>query len=131
VQSTEGETLKKYRRIEVSAYQRKVTVVSGAWRPDELFEATPAPSDDEVLLNDSGVDEPVEPDSPEGQMILAEAVLLLERRLSPETRATFCEVKAVPARSNLKSFFHRLRSFLSRNKSGLMSQREFGGEAVN
>jgi hypothetical protein len=27
--------VKKYRRIEVNAYRRCVTVVSGGWRPDE------------------------------------------------------------------------------------------------
>ena len=79
--------MKKYRRIEINAYRRRVTVVSGAWRPDELFEPTPADTDDEVALKDTGVDEPIEPDSPEGQMILAEAMLSLKRRLLPETQS--------------------------------------------
>jgi hypothetical protein len=47
-----------------------------------------AQSDDGVLANDSDLCEPVEPDSPEGQQILVEAMRSLERRLSPETRAT-------------------------------------------
>ena len=80
--------MKKYRRIEVNAYQRRVTVVSGEWRPDDLFEAQPSGTEDGVSLNDSDACEPIEPDSPEGQLILVEAVRSLERRLSPEAQAT-------------------------------------------
>jgi hypothetical protein len=80
--------LKKYRRIEVNAYRRRVTIVSGEWRPGDAFEQQPADPVDEVSLNDSDLCEPVEPDSPEGQLILVDAVRVLERRLSPETRAT-------------------------------------------
>ena len=47
-----------------------------------------AQSDDRVLVSDNDLCEPVEPDSPEGQQILVEAVRSLERRLSPEARAT-------------------------------------------
>ena len=82
----EGGQLKKYRRIEVHAYRRRVTVVSGSWRPDELFKPSPAHTE-EVSLNDSDDDQPVEPDSPEGQLILVEAIRTLEQRLSPEARA--------------------------------------------
>jgi hypothetical protein len=82
--------LKKYRRIEVNAYRRRVTVVSGEW-PREIFEAQAEQTDDEVSLNDTDVCEPVASDSPEGQLILIEAVRSLERRLSPEARATIRE----------------------------------------
>ena len=82
--------MSKYRRIEVNAYHRRVTVVSGEWRPGDVFDAPPAQTDDSVSLDDSDSCEPVEPDSPEGQLILVEAVRSLERRLSPETRATIC-----------------------------------------
>jgi hypothetical protein len=84
--------LKKYRRIEVNAFRRRVTVVSGEWRPDDLFEAPSAETSDEVTLNDTDSCEPVAPDSPEGQMILVEAVRSLERRLSPEARAMIRDV---------------------------------------
>jgi len=80
----------KYRRIEINAYHRRVTVVSGEWRPGDVFDAQPARTDEGVSLEDSDSREPIEPDSPEGQMILVEAVRSLERRLSPETRATIC-----------------------------------------
>jgi hypothetical protein len=71
----------------VNAYRRRVTVVSGEWRRGDMFDAQPAPTGDEVSLNDSDDGEPIEPDSPEGQAILVEAVRTLKRRLSPEARA--------------------------------------------
>src|SRR5438128_8276727 len=80
----------KYRRIEVNAYQRRVTVVSGEWRPGDVFDAPPAQTDDSVSLDDTDSCEPVEPDSPEGQLILVEAVRSLEQRLTPEARAMIC-----------------------------------------
>ncbi len=79
--------MNKYRRIEVKAFRRRVSIVSGEWRPREVFDAQAAETDEEVSLNDSDLCEPVEPDSPEGQLILVEAVRSLERRLSPKARA--------------------------------------------
>jgi hypothetical protein len=82
--------LSKYRRIEVNAYRRRVTIVSGEWRARDVFDAQPIEPDDRVSLADSDSSEPVAPDSAEGQMILVEAVRSLERRLSPEARAVIC-----------------------------------------
>ena len=82
--------MKRYRRIEVNAYRRRVTVVSGEWPPSDVFDPLTSQTDDEVSLNDSDACEPVEPDSPEGQLLLVEAVRSLERRLSPEARALSC-----------------------------------------
>ena len=79
--------MKKYRRIEVNAFRRRVTIVSGV-STNNSFEASSAKLADEVSLDDFAVCEPVEPESPEGQLILVEAVRSLERRLSPETLAT-------------------------------------------
>jgi hypothetical protein len=87
--------LEKYRRIEVNAFRRRVTIVSGEW-PREAFDSPPAQAADEVSLNDIDVCEPVAPDSPEGQLILIEAVRSLERRLSPEARATIRETSKGP-----------------------------------
>lgn len=78
--------MKKYKRIEVNAFRRRVTIISGAW-PRNAFEV-PGQTEAEVSLDVSEASEPVEADSPEGQLILLEAVRCLERRLSPETRAT-------------------------------------------
>jgi hypothetical protein len=87
--------LEKYRRIEVNAFRRRVTILSGEW-PREIFEAQAEQTDDEVSLNDTDVCEPVAPDSPEGQLILVEAVRSLERRLLPETRAALCNESEHP-----------------------------------
>ena len=104
--------MKKYRRIEVNAFRRRVTVVSGEW-PREGFDAPLAQTDDEVSLNDTDVCEPVEPDSPEGQLILVEAVRSLEQRLSPETRAMICgdQDTLIPIRPSRNSFYLKLQSF--------------------
>jgi hypothetical protein len=107
-----GCDLKKYRRIEVNAFRRRVTVVSGEWRPDIAGDQL-AETDDGVSLNDSNACEPVEPDSPEGQLILVEAVRSLERRLSPEARATICagEHLLTPSSPNQNRLSLKLRSF--------------------
>lgn len=82
--------MKKYRRIEVNAFRRRVTIVSGEWPRDarEISDAQLAQTKDEVSLNDTDECEPIQPDSAEGQLILVEAVRSLERQLSPEIRAT-------------------------------------------
>ena len=80
--------MEKYRRIEVNALRGRVTIVSGGW-PRNMSDAMPSENEG-VLLNDGEVREAVEADSPEGQLILLEAVRSLERRLSPETLATIC-----------------------------------------
>ena len=105
--------MSKYRRIEINAYHRKVTVVSGEWQPGDVFEAQPARAEEVVSLDDSDSCEPVEPDSPEGQMILVEAVRSLEQRLSPEGRALLCtgQQTLAPNGSNRNGFYLKLQSF--------------------
>ena len=88
--------MEKYRRIEVNAFRRRVTILSGEWRPGDSFKAPSEQTDHEVSLDDTDSCEPVEPDSPEGQLILVEAVRSLERRLSPEARATIRETSKGP-----------------------------------
>lgn len=109
--------MSKYRRIEINAYRRRVTVVSGEWRPGDVFDAQHAQTDDGISLNDADSCEPVAPDSPEGQLILVEAVRSLEQRLSAEARARICagQGTVVQDRSFLKRFRSRLRSFFQRN----------------
>ena len=105
--------MSKYRRIEVNAYRRRVTVVSSEWRPGDLFDTPRAPAEDEVSLNDAVEYEPVAPDSPEGQLILIEAVRSLERRLSPEARALICagQDTFAPNGSYRNGFYLKLQSF--------------------
>lgn len=107
-----GIGVKKYRRVEINAYRRRVTIVSGEWSR-ESFEVPPVETTDEVSLDDSDVCEPVEPDSPEGQLILVEAVRSLEQRLSAETRALICagQDTLAPNRSNRNRFGLKLQSF--------------------
>ena len=97
----------------MNAYHRRVTVVSGEWRPGDVFDAQPGQTDDGVSLDDTDVCEPVEPDSPEGQLILVEAVRSLERRLSPEGRALLCtgQDTLAPNGSNRNGFYLKLQSF--------------------
>ena len=103
----------KYRRIEVNAFRRRVTVVSGEWRPGDVFDAQPARTDEDVSLDDSNSCEPVEPDSPEGQLILVDAVRSLQQRLSPEARALICadQNTLAPNGSNRNAFHINLQSF--------------------
>ena len=110
--------MKTYRRIEVNAFRRRVTVVSGEWRPD-ICDAKLEPADDGVSLNDTDSCEPVTPDSPEGQVILVEAVRSLERRLSPETRAAMCAfpVTSAPQDSNRNRLYANLHSLYQRTRS--------------
>jgi hypothetical protein len=77
----------KYRRIEINAYRRRVTVVSGERGSGASSEEQPAETDEGVDLYNADACEPVAPDSPEGQLILVEAMRSLERRLLPQARA--------------------------------------------
>ena len=105
----------KYRRIEINAFRRRVTVVSGEWRSD-ILDAEPEQPDDDISLNDSDSCEPVAPDSPEGQVILVEAVRSLESRLSPETREAMRIPPSflAPNRSDRVSFCLKLQSLYQR-----------------
>ena len=115
--------MKKYRRVQINAYRRRVTIVSGVsgeW-PRDSFDAAPAETTSEVSLDDSDVCEPVEPDSPEGQLILVEAVRSLEQRLSPEARPLIWsgEYKFVPNRSIFKHFYYNLRAMFHAKDTAL------------
>ena len=107
--------MKKYRRVEINAYRRSVTIVSGELSR-ENFDVQPAETTDELSLNDIDVCEPVAPDSPEGQLILVDAVRSLERRLLPQARATLCssEDKLRSNRSTLKRFYYKLSPYFIR-----------------
>jgi hypothetical protein len=102
----------KYRRIEVNAFRRRVTIVSGEW-PAINLDTHPAKTEEGVSLDDSNSCAPVEPDSPEGQVILVEAVRSLERRLTPEARAMIRSGSNTPAHegSSATGFYLKLQSF--------------------
>ncbi len=67
--------MKKYRRIEITAFRRRVTVVSG-----EPVAATQ--NGKEICINDCDSSETIETESVEGQRILLEAVRLIEEKIS-------------------------------------------------
>ena len=70
--------MKKYRRIEITAFRRRVTIVSGKPSADT--------ADTEVWLDDADSSEAIKPESAEGQEILIEAVRVLEQKLSDKAR---------------------------------------------
>lgn len=103
--------MKRYRQIEVNAFRRRVTIVSGEW-PRNNSEVQPERIDDGVSLNDTDSCESVAPDSPEGQLLLVEAVRSLERRLSPEFRGQIFndQNNLVTNGSNRDGFYLKLQS---------------------
>lgn len=70
--------VKKYRRIEITAFRRRVTIVSGNPSADT--------ANTEVLLDDADSSEAIKPESTEGQEILIEAARVLEQKLSDKAR---------------------------------------------
>ncbi len=66
--------MKKYRRIEITAFRRRVIIVSGEPSADTQ-------ANQSVWLNDADSQEAITPESAEGQRILIEAVRLLEEKL--------------------------------------------------
>lgn len=69
--------MKTYRRIEITAFRRRLTVAPGSW----LLPIHPPNTDTDVRLNDVDSSDTIEPESEEGREILIEAVRLLEEKL--------------------------------------------------
>jgi hypothetical protein len=67
--------MKKYRRVEITAFERRVTIVSGE------YEAFAAENDDIRPAKESRL-ETIAPESDEGRRLLAEAVSLLQESLA-------------------------------------------------
>ncbi len=72
--------MKKYRRIEITAFRRRVTIVSGEPNINNMQ------ANEDVCINDAGSQEAIETDSAEGQRILTEALRLLEEKLSNQDK---------------------------------------------
>ena len=64
--------MKTYRRIEITAFRRRITIVSG--KP--ISENTDA----DVCPNNADTQEAIETESAEGQRLLSETVRLLEEK---------------------------------------------------
>ena len=67
--------MKRYRRIEITAFRRRVTIVSGE-------SPTDTQADEDVCINEADTQETIETESEEGQRLLSEAVRVLEEKLS-------------------------------------------------
>jgi len=117
--------LKTYKRIEINTFRRRVIVVSREW-PGDITDALPAQFDPEIFFRDSDTPEPVVPSSPEGQLIIVEALRSLEKRLSPEARMALTTAPDLAtARGSHRRPFSRLLKFFFRRKR---VPRFFGGE---
>lgn len=103
----------KYCRIEINAYRRRVTVVSGEASQRDLSADQPAETDDSVARHDTDGCEPIAPDSSEGQQTLVEAVRSLERSISVKGDTRICARQDALAtnRSHLRRFYLRLQYF--------------------
>ncbi len=73
--------MKRYRRIEITAFRRRITIVSCAVATNN--------TDADVRLNNAKTQEAIELESAEGQRILLEAVRLLEEKLLPYAQQDF------------------------------------------
>lgn len=78
--------MKRYRRIEITAFRRRVTLTSGETVLSNSNDRYTRAEEGLQLSDESG--EAIEFESAEGQLILVDAVRSLERRLSPEVRAS-------------------------------------------
>lgn len=103
--------MKRYKRIEITAFRRCVTVTSGETRPDLPAQTSLVP-DEGVWLNDADSGKSIEFESKEGQLILAEAVRSLERRLTPEARAAISAFPKTPTHQAGNGSYLRLQSLL-------------------
>jgi hypothetical protein len=73
-----GFPVKTYRRIELTAFRRRVTIVSGEPAIDEAA----AETRESLLPNDADTQESIEPESEAGRLILIEALRLLNEKLA-------------------------------------------------
>ena len=69
----------KYRRIEITAFRRRVTITSVNHRVNGV-------SAEQVVVNDGESSDAIDISYDDGQEILIEAVRLLEKKISKQTR---------------------------------------------
>ena len=74
-QLKEESTVKTHRRIEITAFRRRVTISSGGLNGDVR-------ENEEISINDVDSHAAIETESDEGQRILAETVRLIENNLT-------------------------------------------------
>jgi hypothetical protein len=79
--------MKKYRRIEITAFRRRVSYISGEPTAD-------AQAYQDVSINDAETQKAIEVESEEGQSLLSDAVQRLEERRGNQTREGIFTKKA-------------------------------------
>lgn len=105
--------MKTYRRIEITAFHRRVMISSGEFRLD-LLDETSAPAAGEVRLCDEDSGESIDLESVEGQQMLAETVRLLQQKLLTQTPDVYPYQRVTPTlwqRFRESRFYKKLRVF--------------------
>ena len=89
--------MKTYRRIEITAFRRRVMISSGEFRLG-LADESSAPAADEVRLCDADLGESIDLESVEGQQMLAETVRLLQQKLLTQVPDVYPCQRVTPTR---------------------------------
>lgn len=76
--------MKRFRRIEITAFRRRVQIVSSVNQPSDDADEQ---NERDIWVNDAGTQETFEMESAEGQEILIEAVRLLKEKISEQAQA--------------------------------------------
>ncbi|MFL6468121.1 MAG: hypothetical protein ACJ72Z_09220 [Pyrinomonadaceae bacterium] len=76
--------MKRYRRIEITAFQRRVQIITGDSPISRSYAEVRGAegSERDIRINDTSNNEMIELSSAEGRRILTEAVTLLQQRLA-------------------------------------------------
>ena len=114
-----------YRRIEVTAFRRRVVMTSGGINTDARGDQAPL-CEERVWLNDADSGEGIEVESAEGQLILADAVRSLQQLLPTEPTSEHTIPMARPCSfgRSVYSKLCRLRRTIMHPKSLSLTQKE-------
>jgi hypothetical protein len=118
------EIVKTYRRIEITAFHRRVAITSGEFKLDLTGEQS-GPAADEVRLRDADTGKSIDLESVDGQMMLAEAVRLLQQKLTTQKPEVYpCQRVALTRWQRFrKSRFYKKLGALGRFISRLQTRR--------
>lgn len=90
--------MKTYRRIEITAFRRRVMISSGEFRFDLTNESSAPPAADEVRLCDEDLGDSIDLESVEGQQMLADVVRLLQQKLLTQVPDEYPCKRVTPTR---------------------------------
>lgn len=121
--------MKTYRRIEITAFRRRVMISSGEFKLDVTDESS-APAAGEVRLCDEDLGESIDLESIEGQQMLAETVRLLQQKLltqMPDVYPSHNVTLTRWQRFRKSLFFKKIRAlgrFISRLEAHRITRKE-------